>query len=115
MSAKEQNAEALVDWITTRYVATEEDSTVKEIAHGMGWSESKVRRLLDNEPDVWCRLITTVDSRTSHSTNYLGFKTGMHHVRVWGPSRKELMARLRRLEAFVSRITNMDVRAVEGD
>lgn len=38
---------AIVDWVTERYIETGKESSVKEIAAGIGVSESTVRKAFD--------------------------------------------------------------------
>lgn len=73
-------------WVIERYIRDGKDSTVAEIAAGMGISETSVRRDIAEANDI----AYSVEYRTSYSTNYRGFEHGSHKVGVYGPTRKTL-------------------------
>lgn len=83
--------ETLRDAIVAHYLETGNDCTVKEIATKLQWSESKVRKLL-NDAHGFCveGLRVSEESRTSYSTHYTMFAHGAHRVAVYGPTRAYL-------------------------
>lgn len=83
--------ETLRDAIVAHYLETGNDCTVKEIAARLTWSESKVRKLL-NDAHGFCveGLHVSEETRTSYSTHYTMFAQGAHKVAVYGPTRRYL-------------------------
>lgn len=85
---KDEKIQAVCQAIENHFIETGEDVSVKEIAEIMGWSESRVRSVIE---DVWRHdIIARKDSRTSYSKNYRGFDAGAHVVWVYGPSRSRM-------------------------
>lgn len=93
--------QAIRAFVTHRYITDGKDSTVKEIAEGVGASEASIRRIINGNRfnlDGWAS--TYQDTRSSSSTNYPGFSSGVHKVWFYGPSR-EYMAKIIRTEENV--------------
>lgn len=84
--------QALRGAIVNHYLETGADSTVKELAALLRWSESKVRKHLnDARGNLSLPGIRQQEaSRASHSKNYPAFEAGAHRVTEYGPSRSLL-------------------------
>ena len=99
--------DTLVRWVTENYLATGSDVTVKEIAHGLGWPESKVRKVMDAEHGCPQDLQACQEVRPSYSKGYSGFKTGEHRVWVYSPRKATLRHHLVALLAAVRAADDM--------
>jgi hypothetical protein len=81
---------AIREFVTKRFIAEGKDSTVKEIADGMGVNEARVRKIINDNNfnrDGWATHYQ--DTRSNKSSNYGAFVgAGIHKVWFYGPSRR---------------------------
>lgn len=97
-----ERARAITDWLVSHYLETGKDATVAEIAAGLGWPESRVRRVLgSNEVNG---IDVRLEHRESYSKDYPGFTIGAHRVWLYGPHRDELAARLRAADWALAKV-----------
>lgn len=77
----------VVDAVVLMFLATGKESTVKDIAEKLGWTETQVRSALRSAPGGCpMELSWDQDTRTSYSRNYRGMESGVHKVSVYGPT-----------------------------
>jgi predicted transcriptional regulator len=81
------------DFVVERFISSGKDSTVKEIALGLGISESTVRKVFKAQGGTIRGLRYERESRESHSRNVPNINIGAHYVGAWGPS-CELLAEI---------------------
>jgi predicted transcriptional regulator len=91
MGQMDDNKRAVLGVVVERYLEEMVGSTVKEIAAKLGWSESKVRRVVDDRSGV-DGLTSAEEGRSSYSTAYRMMEAGVHKVRVYYPTRQKLAA-----------------------
>lgn len=97
MSAPKENVkrteetQALVHAATRFYLETGNDPTVADLAARLGWTESKIRRLLTAAHGCPMGLTYRTEERPSYEKNY-GMQRGVHKVSTYGPSRDRLRA-----------------------
>ncbi len=91
MSESEQ---LLVAAVVEMFLDDGEDHTIKEIAAKLGWTESRVRKIISDAHGCPEGLHTREETRTSYSTNYRFMASGAHKVWVYGPSREYLRSLL---------------------
>ena len=84
------DAEALTAAVTAAFVRDGRDLTVPEIAAELGWTESKVRRVLAKAHGCVPGLACSQEHRPSYSKSYRGMQSGTHRVWVYGPTRETL-------------------------
>lgn len=70
-----------------------------QIAERLGWSVTKVRRVLNDAHGCVEGLETYQDTRESHSRNFPGFTQGAHKVWVYRPTLSTLRALVLELRA----------------
>jgi hypothetical protein len=85
---------AVVELVTKRYLETGDDSSISDIADMCHRSQSWVRKVFDTARGCPEGLTTYLESRTSYSKNYPGMESGVHQVRMYGPSRQRLRSLL---------------------
>lgn len=86
MGKLSENATKLVEAVVEGYLEGGKGLTVKQIAPRLGWSESKVRRVLDEGHGLLEGLTLHKESFTSHSTDYRMMESGSHQAWVYYPT-----------------------------
>lgn len=94
-SAHRLTAQEIVDWVTSRFIDTGQDSTIKEIAEAKGVSDNTVRKIFLACNGVPEGLTLYQETRAGRSSNYPMFNAGSYRVSLYGPSRKHLAALLK--------------------
>ncbi|APU88953.1 hypothetical protein Rctr197k_155 [Virus Rctr197k] len=89
---RDEQTKELTAFITRRYLETGNDSTVKEMAEGLGWSASKVRAVIDHNRGALPGMCSQREARESFSKDYPSMQAGAHMVFVYGPTRATLRA-----------------------
>lgn len=80
----------LRDAIVRYFIEKGDDATVHEIAVFIGWTDAKVRRVLDNSFGVPPGIVMNKTSCHSTSGDNPGKQSGSRRVRTYGPSRETL-------------------------
>lgn len=78
--------------VVEAFLETGKALDANDIAARLGWSVSKVRRLISEAHGCVDGLIAREDRRESHSRNYAAFTAGVHKVWVYLPSMETLRA-----------------------
>ncbi len=86
-----RNAQKVLAFVTDRYIREGKDSTIKEIAEGLEWSETAVRRVFREHDGLIDGMTSSESSVQRRESNY-GTVVGFKKVRVYGPSRKHLVS-----------------------
>ena len=87
--------EMVTVFVTERFIASEQGSTVKDIAEGLNISQTTVRKILVDSAGCPDGLSVSRESRPSYSKNYPGVVSNHHLVDVYYPSRSRLARRIR--------------------
>lgn len=92
------DAEMLAGFVTDAYVREGKDLTADEIAAGIGWTASKVRRVIAAAHGCPVGLCCSQESRASFSKSYRAMQSGTHRVWVYGPTRETLREVIKKVE-----------------
>jgi hypothetical protein len=90
---------AIRDAVVEAFLEAGKALDASEIARRLGWSVSKVRRVMGDNGGCVRGLQTYQDHRPSESRNYPGMVTGSHKVWLYKPSLEALRALVLELRA----------------
>lgn len=83
---KDSNEFAIRNAVVEGYLETGKCLDAKDIAARLKWSESKVRRVLDEAHGAPNGIMASQDHRESFSKYYRSFQSGAHKVWVYAPA-----------------------------
>lgn len=79
-----ENQIALRTAVTEHYLETGESADAATLAERLGWSATKVRRVMADGIDG---VYSDEDRRASYSRNFRNYQSGAHRVMVYLPAR----------------------------
>lgn len=89
MEPRKRNAEqelALKNAVVEGYLETGKEQTVAQIAERLGWSTSKVYKVLRDSHGAPHGVEVRESRSESYSTSYRSFQSGSHKIYVYTPS-----------------------------
>jgi len=96
------NEQQIRSTVVEAFLETGKAVDAAQIAERLGWSVSKVRRVLKDAHGCVTGLVTYQEGRQSHSRDYPAFTAGAHKVWVYEPGQGTLRALILELRAAAS-------------
>lgn len=93
-NAAKADGAKIADVVYVAFMETGDDIDVKEIAKRIGWSESKIRRVMSDNHGVPRGVTVSDESRPTYSRSYPTMQSGYVKVNVYGPTRSEMRRRM---------------------